>query len=348
MHQGAKHYPSLSRRDLLRLAGVGLSGFGLAAIVGCGDGDEPRSATSTPLATEPPPETTRLTLGKSDACRAPLYLAEDLLPAEGFTDVQYMKGSVPKGEVDIALKSAAGAAIGVDAGDSLVVLAPLSLACWELVGSDSVQSVRDLKGKTIAVDEVGPQSSDYAFVATILTFVGIDLKDVNFVAHTKAEAIQLLAEGKIDAYMDPLAVSQELRPEGTGHVLVNSMMDRPWSQYSCCSVIVNRAFFETNPVATKRVLRAILQAADICFRDPERAARFLVDKGYTENYDYALATMKTVPYDVWRELDQEDTLRFYSLRLQEAGLIKSTPDEIIARGTDWHFLDELRQELKDA
>jgi NitT/TauT family transport system substrate-binding protein len=33
------------------------------------------------------------------------------------------------------------------------------------------------------------------------------------------------------------------------------------------------------------------------------------------------------------------------LRLRDAGMIKGTPDEIIAKGTNWRFLNELKQEL---
>jgi NitT/TauT family transport system substrate-binding protein len=99
-------------------------------------------------------------------------------------------------------------------------------------------------------------------------------------------------------------------------------------------------------VATKRVLRAILKAADVCTSGPERVARFLVDKGYTTSYDYARETMQEIPYNRWREYDPEDTVRFYALRLQEAGMIKSTPQKLIAQDTDWRFLTELKRELK--
>ena len=99
-------------------------------------------------------------------------------------------------------------------------------------------------------------------------------------------------------------------------------------------------------MATKRALRAILKAADLCALEPERAARFLVDKGYTTHYDYALQTMQEIPYGQWREYDPEDTVRFYALRLHEAGMIKSSPQKIIAQGTDWRFLNELKKELK--
>jgi NitT/TauT family transport system substrate-binding protein len=99
-------------------------------------------------------------------------------------------------------------------------------------------------------------------------------------------------------------------------------------------------------VATKRALRAILKASDICALEPERAAELLVDKGYTPNYSYALQTMKELPYGKWHEYDPEYTVRFYALRLHEAGTIKSSPQKLIAQGTEWRFLHALKKELK--
>ena len=93
-------------------------------------------------------------------------------------------------------------------------------------------------------------------------------------------------------------------------------------------------------------MRAILKATDLCAQEPERAARFVVDNGYAPRYDYTVQTLKEVPYNAWRTYDPEDTLRFYALRLHEVGMIKSTPQKIIAQGTDWRFLNELKRELK--
>jgi NitT/TauT family transport system substrate-binding protein len=53
-----------------------------------------------------------------------------------------------------------------------------------------------------------------------------------------------------------------------------------------------------------------------------------------------------IAYDKWRDDDAEDTIRFYALRLHEVGLIKSSPQRIIAEGTDWRFLDESKRELE--
>jgi NitT/TauT family transport system substrate-binding protein len=123
-------------------------------------------------------------------------------------------------------------------------------------------------------------------------------------------------------------------------------LDQPWSQYLCCIAYGNRSFVRDYPVATKRFLRAILKAADICATAPEMAAQQLVDRGFARRYDFALQTLTELPYNRWREFDPEDSMRFYALRLHEVGMIKSSPNALIADGTDWRFLNELKRELK--
>jgi len=158
--------------------------------------------------------------------------------------------------------------------------------------------------------------------------------------------MRMLAEGKIDAFLGFPPEPQELRAKKIGHVVVSSAADRPWSQYFCCMVTGNRDFVRKNPVATKRALRALLKSASVCALEPERVARALVDQGFTAEYAYALQTMKEIPYDRWRVYNPDDTLRFYALRLHEAGIVKKSPNRIIADGTDWRFLEELKKELK--
>jgi NitT/TauT family transport system substrate-binding protein len=89
-----------------------------------------------------------------------------------------------------------------------------------------------------------------------------------------------------------------------------------------------------------------MKANELCALTPVQSAQLLVGKGDTTSYDYAIQTIKEIPYAKWREYDPEDTLRFYALRLHQAGMIKSSPQKIIAQGTDWRFLRELKQELK--
>ena len=111
-------------------------------------------------------------------------------------------------------------------------------------------------------------------------------------------------------------------------------------------VAANRDFVRKYPVATKRAVRAYIKGAEICTLEPERIARFLVDRKSAVSYEYALQALRDLPYARWREYNAEDTVRFYALRLHEAGLIKSSPTKILAQGTDWRFLNELKKELK--
>jgi NitT/TauT family transport system substrate-binding protein len=289
-------------------------------------------------------------------CVAPQYVAEEFLRLEGFTEVHYIEAELTdlttanyqrtaSGAIDISMGFAPQFIIQVDAGAPIVLLGGVHVGCFELFGTDRVRAIRELKGKTVAVPEQG--GDHYLFVASMAQYVGLDpRKDITWVIHPPEESIQLLAERKIDALVGFPPVPQELRAQKIGHAVVNSAVDRPWSQYFCCIVTGNREFVRKHPVATKRALRAILKATDVCALEPERAAQLIVDKGFTPRYDYALQTMQEMPYNRWREYDPEDTVRFYALRLHEIGLIKSTPQKIIAQGTDWRFFNELKQELK--
>jgi NitT/TauT family transport system substrate-binding protein len=340
---GKRHNDQWSRRDFLTAAALA----GTGALLGLQSGS---------LAAEPPPETTKLRLIRSaPVCTAPQYIAEELLRGEGFSDIQEISkegAGIPgriqalaAGEGDILSTYIGPLLARLDTGDPIVILSGLHVGCLQLFATERIRTIRDLKGKTVAISEVG--SAGHFFLASLASYVGLNpAKDIHWATHSSVEAIRLLAEGKIDAYQalppDPL----ELRAKRIGHVVVNSALDRPWSQYFCCMVAANREFVRKNPAATKRALRAIMKTADICALEPERSTRLLMDKGYTKNYDYTLGTLKEIPYGRWREYDPEDTVRFYALRLHEAGMIKNSPQKIISQGTDWRFLRELKKELK--
>ncbi len=331
----------IPRRTFLGGA-ITLGSMGLLAI-------RPHSAAAEPL-----PETTKVRLARVPSiCRAPQYMTEELLRSEGFTDVTYIRlqgtndatDAIVANDIDITMQYVGPSIMQIDAGNPLVVIAGIQPGCFELFGTERIRSVRDLKGKTVAVE--GFAASAYTFIASMMTYVGLDpRKDVTWSVIPPSEAKQLLGEGKIDAFLATPPDPQELRAMRIGHVVVNSVTDRPWSQYFCCMVVCHREFVRSKPVATKRALRAILKAADACATDPASVARFLVEKGYAKHYEYALQALREIPYNKWRQYDHEDTVRFYALRLHEAGILKSSPQKIIAQGTDWRFLNELKRELK--
>jgi NitT/TauT family transport system substrate-binding protein len=303
------------------------------------------------LAAEGALETTAIRFAKiANICIAPQLVAEELLRAEGFTDIHYVDvtpgalgSAVARGTVDLSMNFASSFVRAIDAGELVTLLAGVMVGCVELFGNEGTRSIADLKGKSAGVPVMG--STPHMLLTVMAAHVGLDpVKDIHWV--TDPSVKQLFVDGKIDAYLSSPPESQDLRARHIGHVIVNTAVDQPWSQYFCCLLGGNPEYVRRNPVATKRALRAILKATDLCATEPERAARRLVDGGFTPRYDYALQTLRDNPYDKWREYDAEDTIRFYALRMHAAGFIKSTPQKIIADGTDWRFFNELKRELK--
>jgi NitT/TauT family transport system substrate-binding protein len=336
-----RHSVGWTRRQFLGTAAL----TGTAALLG---------RQPTAIAAEPPLETTRIRLVQTPSmCQAPQYVAEELLRGEGFTEIEYIKKDGPydiadalaSGEVDINLHFSARLIVRLDRGDPVTILAGVHPGCYELFTSRPMKTLRDLKGGTVAVRALG--GPEHVFLTSMLAYVGLDgRKDISWVTHPSSTSIDLLSQKKIDGFMGFPPEPQDLRARKIGHLLVNSNVDRPWSQYYCCMVAAHRPFVQKYPIATKRALRAILKATDVCALEPDNAARFLVDHERTPRYDLMRQVLKDISYTKWRDYDPEDTCRFYALRLYEAGMIKQSPKQIIAQGTDWRFLRELKKELK--
>ncbi len=304
----------------------------------------------------PPPETTTIRFQQLRAgCWVPQLVAEDLLRKEGFTDIQYVKSAEESmsqrdllaGNLDLSMGFSGQLVRDIEPGSPMVFISGLHAGCYSLIGSERINSVRDLKGKKVWAWSnmvAGP----VVFFKALIAYVGLDPdKDVEYVTVSKDEALEMFKRGEIDAFMSFPPGPQQLRAQGIGKELVNTNVDKPWSQYFCCSVIANREFIKKNPVATKRALRAILRANAIVAKDPEFAARTLIDMGIRKESEYQpiVNSLREIPYAKWNLYNPEDTIRFYGLRLKELGMTKHTPKEIIAQNTDWSFLNSLKSEM---
>jgi NitT/TauT family transport system substrate-binding protein len=301
-----------------------------------------------------PLETTKVRIAKGPSvCVAPTYLAEELLRAEGFTDIHYVQvdpgppsaRALARGEIDFTTNFSSAFIVAVDTGAPITMLAGEHVGCYELFAKEGIRGIADLKGKAVGVPSL--DSSLHMFVSGMASYVGLNpAKDIRWVTSISPKPMQLFAEGKIDAFLGWPPEPQELRARNIGRVIVNTAIDRPWSQYFCCVHAGNRDYVRKHPVATKRVLRAFIKATDLCVSQPERVAQQIVDAGFTPRYDYALQALKEIPYARWREYDVADAIRFHALRLRESNFITATPAKILADGTDWRFFNELKRELK--
>jgi NitT/TauT family transport system substrate-binding protein len=347
------------RRFLANVAVAGAAGLG--GIGAALDGGRKS------FAAEPPPETTTVRLRFEDtpptwvngvpddvSCNAPVYMAGEQLSADGFTDIRYVhvktglafSQAFARGEIDFGFMFAPGILRRLDGGVPITTLAGIHSGCLELFAHEHIRTLTDLKGKQVGIADFG--SPDYLYVSIMAAHVGLDpKKDIKWIlADDAVQPINLFAQDKIDAYVAFGPEAQDLRARKIGRAIADMGRDKPWADYLCCLLVGHTDFVRKYPVATKRVVRATLKATDLCSAEPERVARRLVERGFAQHYDIARQMLIDIPYASWRELDPEDALRFYALWLHEFGELKSTPNELITRGADWRFLEQVKRELK--
>jgi NitT/TauT family transport system substrate-binding protein len=246
-------------------------------------------ATTRVRAEEAALETTTVRLGYIPAaCDAPVHSAADLLHAEGFTDVRFVTAArgrarldaLGRGEFDFTMSFAVAQISALDADVPITIVAGLHAGCFELFAGTGVRGIADLRGK-----RVGLASSPPALLIMMAASVGLDRKDIDWVTDPALRPLDLFAEEKIDAFLGFPPEPQELRARHAGRVIVNTALDRPWSQYFCCMLVGNREFIRKNPVATKHVVRAILKATDRCDSEPESVTTVIVDRGFADRSD---------------------------------------------------------------
>ena len=284
-------------------------------------------------------------------CFAPIYLVDAFLRAEGFTNVQYVPATdgisqtLASGRADLGADFAGGIVAALDEGLPVTALGGIHAGCYELFAHEPIQKISDLKGRRVGLQRLN--NSAHLYLAVMVAYVGLDPRqDVDWVTTPGGDAMELFASKEADAFLGFPPEPQELRSRGINRIILNTVLDQPWSHYFCCMMYGNRAWIRDHPIATKRFLCALYKAAEFCSVEVERAAQGIVDGAFAEHYDHSLQTLREIPYDLWHEYDPEDTMRFYALWLHEAGMLSSTPNKILAEGTNWQFVNELKRELK--
>jgi NitT/TauT family transport system substrate-binding protein len=338
-------YRDWTRREVVRT--LSITGGGML-LGGCGATDR-----STSVAAALETTSIRLILDPEFTvlCYAPQYLADTFLEEEGFTDIQYVPkidGSeaqaLVQGHADMSAALAVDWVMPISQGIPVMMLGGLHPGCVEIFANDEVTTIRELKGRRIGVS--GLQSPERYLLASIVAHIGLDpAADIEWVFAHPLEWGPMLAAGQVDAIAAFPPMNQALHEAGIGHVILDTTTDDPWQHYFCCMISARREYVTEHPVATKAALRAILRANSLCNEQPEVAAQRLVDKGVVPDRATALHAITHIPYNRWHDYDPVDSVRFYSLRLREAGLITQTPEEILRQGTDWRFFNELRTEL---
>ena len=138
-------------------------------------------------------------------CIAPEYVAEELLRAEGFTDIRYDEApgsqqvdALLRGDLDFANFFPGGNIPQIDAGVPIVVLAAHSCRLLRTIRQGGYRHIVDLKGKTI-----GLRVTPVGVLTLMAAEVGLDpTKDIYWVtgADRGTDPLELFVQGKIDAF----------------------------------------------------------------------------------------------------------------------------------------------------
>jgi NitT/TauT family transport system substrate-binding protein len=130
-------------------------------------------------AAEPPPETTALRLARTTSiCQAPQYVVEALFAAEGLTEVQFVgeaaraDKTLASGDAQMGMLFLGPFLLHLDEGAPLVILSGGHVGCLELFAHEPIRSIRDLKGRSVAVYALG--TATHVFLATIMAHIGLD------------------------------------------------------------------------------------------------------------------------------------------------------------------------------
>jgi NitT/TauT family transport system substrate-binding protein len=313
------------------------------------------SSIATPGPSLGPPETTAIRINYQIGCDPWTWLADDFLKAEGFTDVSVLNDpavyvdAVAKGVADLDVAFGIAVVASVDAGQPVIALAGTHTGCFELWARPGINSFRDLRGKRLVVDKRDVLADGYyAMWVGFLASYGVDPSEVQFAeisdpTHTN---IDHFLDGRSDAILANVTEGPALRanPNTPGRQIFDMSVDKPWSQYYCCVLVANRDWTRAHPNATRRATRAVLRAIDYGAKDRPRAVAVATEKKIPEDVSLLYEAIKNLNYN-WRDYDPEDTLRYYALRLADVKLLKKTPSQIIAEGTDFAFFRQMQREL---
>ncbi|MBV9221265.1 MAG: ABC transporter substrate-binding protein [Methylobacteriaceae bacterium] len=204
-----------------------------------------------------------------------------------------------------------------------------------LVVRPGINSVADLKGKTIAADV--PGTSEYFGVAWILNKNGLSMKDVKIVNLSAGPAAQAFLAGQNDAAWtyEPYLSNVRAKPD-VGKILATTL-DYPMvtDTFGC-----SPSFIDANPKAVKALADSYFEALDMIAKDPRKSNEIMGADVKQTGEEFAASAK----YLKW--VDREGSRKFFAGEfddfnkaaaklLLEAGVLKTMPDLNLA---DTRFL----------
>lgn len=233
------------------------------------------------------------------ACASPLAVAS----LKGFYEEEGVKVNVVSGVSFEAQRSALAAGKmpivngdfqffpSVHNGIDVKLIGGLHEGCIKILVpvNSSINTLADLRGKTIAVDEIGGTPMSVASVAA--GSAGINPQtEITWKPYPNDQLVQVTESGEADLFAawDPFATTAER--SGKFRVLLD-ISDHPlFAGKNCCFIFASGKLVKEKPKVVAAVLRAVHRAVEWIGANPAEAARILVESKHVASDDTALLT----------------------------------------------------------
>lgn len=290
---------NVSRRKFLSLAGIAGASAAMAAMAGCSGSQESASSDagdSTDAASETEAYTVQIPY-YSSLCSAPFHIAiengyfdDEGLTYNAFPEDNSDMDLVTSGKADVAYDLLPTIIQRIVNGLDIDVVMGAHVGCIKVVakGDSGIETVEDLKGKTIGVP--GSLGSDPAvMLQRVLTHYGIgvtpDNMEVDLEVYQATDLQNALDQDNVDAFVswDPYASIVAKDMDGT--IVWNQATDDYTKNEACCLVMLRPGFLEEHPDEALGFCNAIAKACDFIAENPEETAQIQIDNGYVANDD---------------------------------------------------------------
>ncbi|MDR0539004.1 MAG: ABC transporter substrate-binding protein, partial [Spirochaetaceae bacterium] len=218
-------------------------------------------------------------------------------------------------------------------GVDVKLIAGLHEGCIKiLVPIDSpIKTKEDLRGKRIAVDEIG--GTPMAVASVVAGSVGIDpATEIQWLPFPGDQEIQAVDKGEADvvAAWDPIATMAE--QTGRYRTIVDIATDPLFAGRNCCFIFASGKLIRDNPKVVAATLRAINRAVQFEGENPEEAAKILVENKKVATEDPALVAtlLKSFSYGHHHTSAQnaqaKDDAIYFAQKLTEIGYLPADLD----------------------
>ena len=148
-----------------------------------------------------------------------------------------------------------------------------------VLNDSDIQTVEDLKGKTVAIHD-GLGNSDHNIVARLLDEYGVDPNnDIELLNVETSATIAAMENGEVDASIFSDIWAYDMVQDGTLRPIISLTTDPAFQDEPCCVMAMNNDFLEENPVHAKYITMAVKRAGMYNRLNAEDAVNFMIEDG---------------------------------------------------------------------